>query len=206
MTKLQELKETLAIRNEARKAEIAEIIETRKVEMQLTKLDSPAFLEREIVKSNNLTLAAIISAFEDLETGSDKAIKPVFGYGAQVSKVLTIVRSVMFAKHDYRESMESIVALDEDLIEETMDNLGAPSYYSMREDKIVDAIDPDLEALKGNLTVIASELGLTDLNMAKLTQSNIDRMYTTAASKAVVLMENTRAYAEDNATDTKYSA
>ena len=195
---LEQLKTELALKQEARKAEINETIAIRKIELEMRKLSSPAFLEREIVKADNVTLAAIISSFEDLETGKDKAIKPVYGYGAQVDKLLTILRSTQFAKREFRESMEAIISIDADLIEETMDALGSPAYYSMANDVVMEEVQPDLETLKNNLNIICVELNITKLNIGKLTDRTISNMYASARTKAQTMLENTRKYNEEN--------
>lgn len=204
MTKLQELKAKLATQSAERKAIIAETIEERKIEMQLTKLDSPSYLEREVSKANSLTLTAVISAFEDLEAGNDKPVKMVFGYGSQVDKILTIARSLQFAKRDYRDLMEDIAGLDEDLVEETLEALGSPAYYSMKEDEIIQAISPDLETLRTNVKVLATDLGVTDIKLHKLNTVNIEKMYARSEVKAKELMENTRNY-DESAEETTYA-
>lgn len=198
---LELLKAQLKSATTARKKEIVETVETRKVQMQLAKLESPAFLEREVTKADSLTLTAIISSFEDLATGSDKVVKPVYGYGAQVDKILTIVRSVRYAKRDYRDAMEAIVGLDEELIEATDDALGSASFYSMANDDIVEAIEPDLPTLRSNLEIIAVELGVTSVKLNKVTQGVVDKMYARASVKALELMENTRNYEADANSD-----
>ena len=206
LSELEKLKAQLTAQQAIRKTEIANTIEVRKLELEISKVSSPIFLEREVTRQNSLRLTAIISAFEDLSTGAatDKPVKPVFGYGSQVDKILTIVRSVLFAKKEHRDTMEAMVGLDPDLIEDTIDSLGSPAYYSLKENAIIPAVQPDIPSLSNNLKLVAMDLGITSLRLHKVTTANITGMYERADAKAKELMENTLNYQNEN-TDTKYA-
>jgi len=195
-TKLEQLKQQLAAKTATRKLEIAESIEERKLETKIQMIDSPAFETREIAKNNMLTLQAIQESIEEIS--SDVVIYRQFGLGAQINKLLGLVKTAMFAKAIHRDEVQSVFGIDEDILEDIIDALGNSAYFKPEEMIMVDEVMPDIPVLKELLMLVAEELGLTDLPLKKISKAVFEKQYKFNLAKQTALMEETVKYANEH--------
>ena len=196
LTKLEKLKADLEAKRKEKAEMILEKIEEQKIVIEMKRLDSPSYANRELAKQDLMTLTAILESFEDL--GEKAKIRPVFGYGVQVDKILTIARSLHYAvkKEEIRTNMFEIAGLDEELIEELNDSLGNSAYYSEKTNSIVPEVTADVDRIRELLVLVGEELGLSKVNLTKVTKENIDMMRKRDLLNAQELMQNTNEHAE----------
>lgn len=198
MTNLQQTKAELAARLEERKEEVRKLMEEIKLQNELRKIESPLFEKRELEKQDNLKLDALIEQLEEFYSVDNRKISRVFGYGYMVDKILTIVRSIQYLKQEEKEEMLAMAGLDESTVEAVLDALGNPTYFSVRELRLVEEQPANVSELKSLLKVIALDLNLvSELNLTKVTQENVDYQFTKAKLRAQEALENTLKYAND---------
>ncbi len=200
---LAQVKKDLAKAIKEKKAQIKEHIEMKKITIEMERLNSPSFLARTISKENNLKLDAILESIEEnLVSGK---IIPVFGFGAQVDKILTIARNTIFApiKTGERDLVLECSGIDFELLEETHLNMGSTTYFN-NDKELVEEILPDIEALKANIEDIAQELGLIDVKMNRISKKNFDGIHARANLKAQHIMEATIKHQDNVDKDVKY--
>lgn len=196
LTKLEKLKADLEAKRKEKVEMILEKIEEQKIVIEMKRLDSPSYANRELAKQDLMTLTAILESFEDL--GEKAKIRPVFGYGVQVDKILTIARSLHYAvkKEEIRTNMFEIAGLDEELIEELNDSLGNSAYYSEKTNSIIPEVTANVDRIRELLVLVGEELGLSKVNLTKVTKENIDMMRKRDLLNAQELMQNTNEHAE----------
>lgn len=198
MTNLQQMQAELAARMEERKQEVKALMEEIKLRNELRKIESPLFEKRELEKQDNLKLDALIEQLEEFYSVDNRKISRVFGYGIMVDKILTIIRSIQYLKQDEKQEMLMLTGLDESTVEAVLDALGNPTYFSVRELKLVEEQPANVSELKSLLKVVALDLNLlSELNLNKVNQDNVDYQFTRARLRAEEALENTLKYAND---------
>lgn len=195
MTSLQA---ELAARLEERKEEVRKLMEEIKLRNELKRIESPLFETRELEKQDSLKLDAFIEQLEEFYSVDNRKISRVYGYGHMVDKILTIVRSIQYLKQDEKQEMLMLTGLDESTVESTLDALGNPAYFSVRELRLIEEQPANVEELKTLLKTISLDLGLVStLKLNKVTTENFDYQFTRARLRAQEALENTLKYASD---------
>ena len=195
-TTAKELSVLLAERVEARKAEVAERIEVRKLENQINFIESPLFEARELDKEDNLVLDAYLTHIEEMYAVSKRKVSKTFGYGVIPNKVLTIAKSVMYCKAEEKLELLAMTGLNETQVEDIVDAFGMTAYFSPKSLDIVEAV-PMSDNITDIIAQACSDMGLvSSVNYGKFTKSNIDYQYTRASLKANEALENTLKYAD----------
>ena len=198
MTNLERMKAELAARMEERKQEVKNLMEEIKLQNELRKIESILFQKRELEKQDNLKLDAVIQQLEEFYSVDNRKINRVYGYGHMVDKILTIIRSIQYLKQDEKQEMLMMTGLDESTVEAVLDALGNPAYFSVRELRLIDEQPANVDELKSLLKIIAIDLNLvSELNLNKVTQENVDYQFTRAKLRAQEALENTLKYAND---------
>lgn len=198
---LDKLKAELNARMEQRKVELEAKVAELKVLNELKKLESPLYEKRQLEKQDNLQLETYIEQLEEMYSVDNRRINRVFGYGVMVDKILTIVRSIQYLKLEEKQDMIMMTGLDEATIEEVLDALGNPAYFSVRELRIIDEQPADVGRLRELLKVVASDMGLvSQLNLGKVTTDNFNYQFTRARIKAEEALENTVKYSSEEVT------
>lgn len=192
------LQTELATRLEERKEEVRKLIEKIKLENELKRIESPLFETRELEKQDSLKLDTFIEQLEEFYSVDNRKISRVYGYGYMVDKILTIVRSIQYLKQDEKQEMLMLTGLDESTIESTLDALGNPAYFSVRELRLIDEQPANVDELKTLLKIISLDLGLVSpLKLNKVTTENFDYQFTRARLRAQEALENTLKYADN---------
>lgn len=201
MVNITELKARLEEAKTQRAAQINALIEERKIELEMKMLNSSIYEEREILRSDDATLDAIISTIEAQYADDARKLSHVYGYGVQVNKLLTIAQAIMYSKAEYKAELLMMTNLVEQDVEDIMDSFGSTAYFSPRELCIKPAIPMHISELKACLISMAQSIGLVGkLHLAKLNDGTVDLIYTKAEVRAKEMLANTLKYAESETT------
>jgi phosphoglycolate phosphatase-like HAD superfamily hydrolase len=184
-------------------AELNQLIADRKAEMavkmaeirlanEARKIQSPLYERRCMEDQDSMQLDAILEQIEESYALDNRKISRVFGYGVMVDKILTIIRSIQYSKIEEKQDLLAITGLSESLVEEVLDALGNPAYFSVREGRVMDEIPADVARLRELLEVVSLDMGLLRVpNLSKVSQQNFDYQFTRARLRAEELAENT---------------
>ena len=201
MANIAELTARLEAARAERQQQVANLIAERRIELELKMLNSKVYEEREILKSDDITLDAIITTIESQYAEDARKLSHVYGYGVQVNKLLTIAQAIMYSKADSKAELLMMTNLAEQDVEDIMDNFGSTAYFSPRELCIKPAVKLHIAALKQCLISMAQCIGLVGpLHTAKLNESTVDLIYTKAEVRAKEMLANTLKYAEGETT------
>ena len=205
MTELEQLRLNVEAEAVAFTNHIEVLKETLTLKAKLAKLKSPIYAKLKIQEENSTVLDTLLNSIEMLATGTDKTIKPIWGYGHQVDQVLTILNSLQFAKLEHKEIIREMLGADDEilsdtLVEETLSALGKTPYYQAELDEITESVLPDLPTLRQNLETVVSVLGLSGINMYKLTDKQMQMYYANKQMRAAREAKNTRTYLDNNPT------
>jgi phosphoglycolate phosphatase-like HAD superfamily hydrolase len=141
---------------------------------------------------DNMQLDAILEQIEENYALDNRKISRVFGYGVMVDKILTIIRSIQYSKIEEKQDLLAITGLSETLVEEVLDALGNPAYFSVREGRVMDEIPADVARLRELLEIVSLDMGLLRVpNLSKVSQQNFEYQFTRARLRAEELAENT---------------
>lgn len=194
-TKIETLRRELDQRVAERQAQMQAQLEEAKILCEMRKLESPLYIRRGLEKQDNAMLDAILNKIEENYALDNRKISRVFGYGVMVDKILTIIKSIQYSKADEKAELLAMTGLDESTVEEVLDSLGNTAYFSARTMEIMPAINADVNRLRELLSVVALDMGLvSDLNMNKVNQANVDYQFARAEFKAKEALENTLKY------------
>ena len=197
LTKIEELTATLAARKAEKKTEMALLVEEIKMNKEITKLDSPLYNKRELSKQDSMTLDVIVDTIAEQYAADDRKMSLVFGYGIIPSKVLAIMKSIQFSKHEEKEDLLMMTGLDEQIIEDTLNAFGNTAYFSKAAVEVVPEQPMDIAAVKELLQTVAIDMKLvSDLDLSSFNNSNVEYQYKRAALKAEEMYENTKAFVE----------
>lgn len=102
-----------------------------------------------------------------------------FGLSTEISKLIAICTGIQYAKAEHKVQMLAITGLSETLVEQTLANLGSLPYYNSNYGVLVDGTMPNVEALKQDLMLVATTLGVT-VDTSFITQVYMERRYEAA--------------------------
>jgi phosphoglycolate phosphatase-like HAD superfamily hydrolase len=175
-----------------RKAEIAAKMAEIRLANEARKIQSPLYERRCMEDQDNMQLDAILEQIEENYALDNRKISRVFGYGVMVDKILTIIRSIQYSKIEEKQDLLAITGLSESLVEEVLDALGNPAYFSVREGRVMDEIPADVARLRELLEIVSLDMGLLRVpNLSKVSQQNFEYQFTRARLRAEELAENT---------------
>lgn len=102
-----------------------------------------------------------------------------FGLSTEISKLIAICTGIQYAKAEHKVQMLAITGLSETLVEQTLADLGSLPYYNSNYGVLVDGTMPNVEALKQDLILVATTLGVT-VDTSFITQAYMERRYEAA--------------------------
>ena len=102
-----------------------------------------------------------------------------FGLSTEISKLIAICTGIQYAKAEHKAQMLAITGLSETLVEQTLADLGSLPYYNSNYGVLVDGTMPNVEALKQDLILVATTLGVT-VDTSFITQAYMERRYEAA--------------------------
>lgn len=187
MTKAQEI---LAKINEEASARAAQLND----EALIAAVTHPAYVgalaaskaaEGKLEKLNNYLkqCEAIVEAMPIYSEKTRQTVKfrpsSQFGLSTEISKLIAICTGIQYAKAEHKVQMLAITGLSETLVEQTLADLGSVPYYNSNYGVLVDGTMPNVEALKQDLILVATTLGVT-VDTSFMTQVYMERRYEAA--------------------------
>ena len=187
MTKAQEI---LAKINEEASARAAQLND----EALIAAVTHPAYVgalaaskaaEGKLEKLNNYLkqCEAIVEAMPIYSEKNRQTVKfrpsSQFGLSTEISKLIAICTGIQYAKAEHKVQMLAITGLSETLVEQTLADLGSLPYYNSNYGVLVDGTMPNVEALKQDLILVATTLGVT-VDTSFITQAYMERRYEAA--------------------------
>jgi len=167
----------------ARKAAMARIASNKE--------NSPKAIERALKKESAAMLDTIIEQLDALTP--DENIIPEYNYTNLVNKILTIVRTLQYAKKEFRDAAFETAGLDDTIVEDTKVAMGSYSYYSPKLHIVVTGEPVKVEELQDCILEIAESLGLPIMPVDGLTQAIVNTKEAYAMAKAQGLYNGTEA-------------
>jgi hypothetical protein len=173
------------------------MIEKIKLEKELAKIDSQEYAIEQLEKADNDKLDAIIAQIEEIYANDKRKISQVYGYGIIVGKILTIAKSIQYAKQIEKADLLMITGFSEQLVEDLTDAMGNTAYFNVRTLSVMEAIPMNIERVKELVLRAGDDLGLVSgINLNKLNAANVQYQYDRAKLKAEEQLENTLKYAD----------
>ena len=191
MTKAQEI---LAKINEEAAARAAQLND----EALIAAVTHPAYVgalaaskaaESKLEKLNNYLkqCEAVVEAMPIYSERTRQTVKfkpnSQYGLSTELSKLIAICTGIQYAKAEHKVQMLAITGLSETLVEQTLADLGSLPYYNANYGVIVDGTMPNVEALKQDLILVATTLGVT-VDTSFITQAFMERRYEAAMIRA----------------------
>ena len=198
MNNLQELKQRLEAKKQENRERLSNLIESKKIELEITKLDSPYFEKQSLIQEDIDNLNAVTTMIQEKQAKHDKKLRRTFGLGEIPSSILTIASNVMYSKLEDREELMIASKLPLDLMETLVASIGRPAWFNPKEVQIEDEVPYDLAELKDSIKIayIAMDL-VSEPDLSKLTEENFERRFKAARLQAEELMANTIKYVND---------
>ena len=198
MKNLEELKQRLEAKKQENRERLSNLIESKKIELEITKLDSPYFEKQSLIQEDIDNLNAVTTMIQEKQAKHDKKLRRTFGLGEIPSLIVTIASNVMYSKLEDREELMIASKLPLDLMETLVASIGRPAWFNPKEVQIEDEVPYDLAELKDSikLAYIAMDL-VSEPDLSKLTEENFERRFKAARLQAEELMANTIKYVND---------
>lgn len=198
MKNLEELKQRLEAKKQENRERLSNLIESKKIELEITKLDSPYFEKQSLIQEDIDNLNAVTTMIQEKQAKHDKKLRRTFGLGEIPSLIVTIAANVMYSKLEDREELMIASKLPLDLMETLVASIGRPAWFNPKEVQIEDEVPYDLAELKDSikLAYIAMDL-VSEPDLSKLTEENFERRFKAARLQAEELMANTIKYVND---------
>lgn len=200
---LEKLKATLAEKQKENKERLSNLIEAKKIESEIAKLDSAFFTKQSLIQEDIDNLNAVITLIEEKQTKHEKKLRRVFGLGEIPSLILTIATNVMYAKMDDREELYIASKLNSVLVEMLVESIGRPAYFNAKELVVEEAIDYDIDKIRSSIQLAYIAMGLvSEPDLSKITEDNFSRRFKVAQLQAEELQANTLKYIDSDETVT----
>ena len=198
MKNLEELKQRLEAKKQENRERLSNLIESKKIELEISKLDSPYFEKQSLIQEDIDNLNAVTTMIQEKQAKHDKKLRRTFGLGEIPSSIVTIASNVMYSKLEDREELMIASKLPLDLMETLVTSIGRPAWFNPKEVQIEDEVPYDLAELKDSikLAYIAMDL-VSEPDLSKLTEENFERRFKAARLQAEELMANTIKYVND---------
>lgn len=198
MNNLEELKQRLEAKKQENRERLSNLIESKKIELEITKLDSPYFEKQSLIQEDIDNLNAVTTMIQEKQAKHDKKLRRTFGLGEIPSSIVTIASNVMYSKLEDREELMIASKLPLDLMETLVNSIGRPAWFNPKEVQIEDEVPYDLAELKDSIKIayIAMDL-VSEPDLSKLTEENFERRFKAARLQAEELMANTIKYVND---------
>ena len=198
MKNLEELKQRLEAKKQENRERLSNLIESKRIELEISKLDSPYFEKQSLIQEDIDNLNAVTTMIQEKQAKHDKKLRRTFGLGEIPSSIVTIASNVMYSKLEDREELMIASKLPLDLMETLVTSIGRPAWFNPKEVQIEDEVPYDLAELKDSikLAYIAMDL-VSEPDLSKLTEENFERRFKAARLQAEELMANTIKYVND---------
>jgi hypothetical protein len=147
-----------------------------------------------IAKLNEIleSLTVAYSTQYDLDSEKRQKYISTFGYTTLLDKVITIATATKFLTKDLKEAILVEFNLDELLIDDLINAVGKPAYYSKVDHNVVEEIPYNNEAVEACLARLSIALDI-DLTTETMSTTVLHTMYKRANNSALAMYNNTEA-------------
>ena len=198
MRNLEELKQRLEAKKQENRERLSNLIESKRLELEITKLDSPYFEKQSLIQEDIDNLNAVTTMIQEKQAKHNKKLRRTFGLGEIPSLIVTIASNVMYSKLEDREELMIASKLPLDLMETLVNSIGRPAWFNPKEVQIEDEVPYDLAELKDSIKLAYMAMDLvSEPDLSKLTEENFERRFKAARLQAEELMANTIKYVND---------
>ena len=198
MKNLEELKQRLEAKKQENRERLSNLIESKRIELEISKLDSPYFEKQSLIQEDIDNLNAVTTMIQEKQAKHDKKLRRTFGLGEIPSSIVTIALNVMYSKLEDREELMIASKLPLDLMETLVASIGRPAWFNPKEVQIEDEVPYDLAELKDSIKLAYMAMDLvSEPDLSKLTEENFERRFKAARLQAEELMANTIKYVND---------
>ena len=156
---LEDLKIKLAEKQQENKARLSTMIEAKRIELEINKLDSEFFTKQTLIQTDIDNLNVIVTLIEEKQAKHEKKLRRTFGLGEIPSLILTIATNVMYAKMDDREELYIASKLNTVLVEMLVESVGRTAYFNAKDLVVEEAIDYDIDKVRTSIKLAYIAMG-----------------------------------------------
>jgi len=173
---VEQLKAEVAKAQAEAQKQVSETMERVKLESQLKLATDPSFIrlkaQAQMQQSTTNKLTEIDRVCEEIvssmpvynsKTRENRKWRPtrVYGLGKQIELLSGILAGIQYSTLEHKQQMLTYVGISEDLIEQTLEAFGQPSYYSNNYNIVVEEKPCDIDSLNQCLTLLEDALDIT---------------------------------------------
>ena len=107
----------------------------------------------------------------------------VYGYGNQIGALVGILSGIQYSAAEHRLQMLAITGLNEQIIEDTLNAFGSPSYFSAKYETIVPEKPYCINSIKNSLEVLEIKLNI-NLDKDAITEELLSKQFESARLRA----------------------
>lgn len=199
MSNIQDLQAKI----EERKQQAREKAQQSLVDARMKLLDDPSYLNTmEAIETSKIkieTLEHAISQCEQVtvevpirnnQTREDRkwSGRYNFDFGTDIQLLYNLATGIRYSVREHKEIMLQTTGLDLVTIDQFVEAMGSPAYYSAQYNVVVDSKPYNAHLAKAFATVLGDQLGLV-LDTSYLTETNFENSFTKAEARATLLKE-----------------
>lgn len=103
----------------------------------------------------------------------------VYGYGNQIGALVGILSGIQYSAAEHRLQMLATTGLNEQIIEDTLNAFGSPSYFSAKYETIVPEKPYCINSIKNSLEVLEIKLNI-NLDKDAITEELLSKQFESA--------------------------
>ena len=107
----------------------------------------------------------------------------VYGYGNQIGALVGILSGIQYSATEHRLQMLATTGLNEQIIEDTLNAFGSPSYFSAKYETIVPEKPYCINSIKNSLEVLEIKLNI-NLDKDAITEELLSKQFESARLRA----------------------
>ena len=107
----------------------------------------------------------------------------VYGYGNQIGALVGILSGIQYSAAEHRLQMLATTGLNEQIIEDTLNAFGSPSYFSAKYETIVPEKPCCINSIKNSLEVLEIKLNI-NLDKDAITEELLSKQFESARLRA----------------------
>lgn len=107
----------------------------------------------------------------------------VYGYGNQIGALVGILSGIQYSAAEHRLQMLATTGLNEQIIEDTLNAFGSPSYFSAKYETIVPEKPYCINSIKNSLEVLEIKLNI-NLDKDAVTEELLSKQFESARLRA----------------------
>ena len=195
---LTELRAQVQAKKAESQAKVAEMIETKQLQAQLTALTNDKLQEAKanqaLTKATSDTLATLMAACENIvkempsynkKTREQRKWSPrrEYGLGNQFAELSGLLTGILYSTTDHKVQMLALTGLDIDTIEAFVAAVGKPAYFNETYNTMQIAEPYNLPKLLDTIALIEDILEV-NIDKSKLTEAHMSARFALAQAKA----------------------